>query len=332
MMPLKLKLGFDNYSLNSLGWKAARLLDYAASLKVDTLLLSDLEVYENDSAAHLREIRTQADALGLEVHVGMLSICPSSILFDPQRGSAEAQLQRTIRVAQALGSPVARCVLGIVGDRRSPGGIAARIKETVHVLRNIRAQAVDSGVKIAIENHAGDLRAEELVALIEAAGRDFVGATMDSGNATWALETPRQNLEILGPYALSTGIRDSALWDTADGATLQWTAMGEGAVDWPAYFQRYGELCPQVPVQLEIISGRPIPIPYLQADFWSAYAGVSTSEFMNFIALARRGTPRPPFTGSAGQAAHGAEQEFQKAELERSLRYCREVLGLGRKT
>lgn len=30
---------------------------------------------------------------------------------------------------------------------------------------------------------------------------DNVGATMDSGNATWTLEDPLSNLEILGPYA-----------------------------------------------------------------------------------------------------------------------------------
>ena len=127
---------------------------------------------------------------------------------------------------------------------------------------------------------------EELVTLIETAGCDFVGATMDSGNATWALEPPMRNLEILGPYALSTGIRDSVLWETADGAMLQWTAMGEGCVDWPAYFQRYAELCPQVPVQLEIISGRPIQIPYLLDDFWPPYPNVPTREFMRFVALA----------------------------------------------
>ena len=331
-MPNKLKLGFDNYSLNGSGWKAPRLLDYAASLKVDALLLSDLGVHENLSDGYLREIKAQADTLGIEVHVGMLSICPSSSMFDPTRGTAEEQLMRTIRVAKVLGSPVARCVLGIVGDRKSAGGITARIAETVQVLRNVRGFAVDSGVKIAVENHAGDMRSEELVGLIEAAGRDFVGATMDSGNAMWALEPPQRNLEILGPYALSTGIRDSALWETADGAMLQWTAMGEGCVDWPAYFKRYAELCPQVPVQLEIISGRPILIPYLQDDFWPPYPDVPTREFMRFVALAKRGSLRPPFAVAAGQDAKHAEREFQKAELERSVRFCREVLGLGLKS
>jgi sugar phosphate isomerase/epimerase len=264
-MRSKLKLGFDNYSIRGLGWKASQLLDYASSLKLHSLLLSDPDVFESQSESYLRELKAKAQDLAIEVQVGMLSICPSSILFEPRRGPPEEQLRQMIRIAQALGSPIVRCVLGKVEDRRSPGGIQARIKETVQVLRRVRMDARRAEIKIAVENHAGDMQAGELVGLIEASGLDFVGATIDAGNATWALEDPLQNLEILGPYALSSGIRDSALWDTAEGAVLQWTAMGQGAVDWKKYFDRFAVLCPNTPVQLEIIStcarvfGRSIP-------------------------------------------------------------------------
>ena len=43
----RLKLGFDNFSIRAFGWKAPQLIEYAAGLEVDTLLLSDLEVYES---------------------------------------------------------------------------------------------------------------------------------------------------------------------------------------------------------------------------------------------------------------------------------------------
>jgi sugar phosphate isomerase/epimerase len=295
-MARKLKLGFDNYSIRALGWKAPKLLDYAASLGVDSILLSDLDVFESQAESYLTEIKAQADDLGIDIQVGMLSICPVSTLFDLRRGAAEGQLKLIIRIAQMLGSPVARCVLGHVDDRKRAGGIEAGIAETVKVLKNVRGYAVDSGVKIAVENHAGDLQSWELVALIEEAGRDYVGATMDSGNATWALEEPLQNLEALGPYALTTGIRDSAVWQTDDGAMLQWTAMGEGNVDWQRYFARFAELCPAAPVQLEIISGRQTPLPYLRDDFWEAYPRARIRDIMRFVAFARRGSPRRPFT------------------------------------
>lgn len=327
----RVKLGFDNYAVRAFGWKAAQLLDYAASLKVDTVLLSDLDVYENYTDKHLNEIKAKADGLGIEIHAGTLSICPSSVMWSDRWGTAEELLKLTIRVAKALGSPVARCVLGKVDDRSSRGGIEARIEETVKVLKAVRNFALDSGVKIAVENHAGDMQAWELITLIEAAGREVVGATMDSGNATWALEHPLQNLEILGPYTLTTGIRDSAVWETNEGAILQWTAIGDGQIDFKEYFKRFAEICPNTPVQLETISGRPIPLPYYRDDFWEAYSRVRTREFMKFLALARDGKPRRPFGVPKGKDAKLAEQKFQKAELERSVRYCREVLGLGRK-
>ena len=38
----KVKLGFDNFSVRAFDWKAPRLIEYAESLNVDTLLLSPI--------------------------------------------------------------------------------------------------------------------------------------------------------------------------------------------------------------------------------------------------------------------------------------------------
>jgi sugar phosphate isomerase/epimerase len=327
---MKLKLGFDNYALRTFAWKAPQLLDYAANLRLDAVLLSDLDVFERRDDVSLRDIGARARDLGLELHVGTLSVCPSSVIFDAKRGTAEAQLRETVRVASLVGSPVARCVLGKVDDRGSPGGIAARIAETVKVLWRVRSFARDRGIRIAVENHAGDMQSHELVGLIEVAGRDFVGATLDTGNATWAMEHPATVLENLGPFTLTTGIRDSTLWETPDGATLQWSAMGEGAVEWQPFFARFAQLSPEAPVILETISGRPIPIPFLRDEFWEAYPSARTHDFARFLRLVRGGKPRRPFKPGVGSRGKSAEQKHQRTELERSIRYCREVLGLGR--
>lgn len=327
----KIPLGFDHFSVRALGWKAGPLLDYAASLKVDYIFYSDLGVFESHDEGYLKDLKAKAGGLGIKIHVGTYSVCPTSKSFRKNYGTAEENLALTIRVAKALGSPVARCVLGNSQDRKAPGGIEAQIAEVVKVLKNVRRQALDAGVKIAVENHAGDMQAWELVRLIEEAGKDYVGATLDSGNATWALEDPMQNLEVLGPYAATTGIRDSAIWDSDNGATVQWTAMGEGQVDWPAFFKRYGELCPATPVQLEIISGFNRESPYLKADFWEDYPKARAADFARFVAMARQGKARPAWKPPEGQDRKAAEQEYQKAELERSVKYCRETIGLGLK-
>src|SRR5690606_10015489 len=99
--------------------------------------------------------------------------------FDRAAGTAEEQLLRVMRAARIASSRLVRCFLGTFNDRRTPGGIEARIADTVRVLRNVRAQALDMGLKIAVENHAGDMQSRELRSLIEAAGPDFVGACYD---------------------------------------------------------------------------------------------------------------------------------------------------------
>ena len=85
-------------------------------------------------------------------------------------------------------------------DRLTEGGIKARIGDMVKLLKRNRSVCVDAGVKVAVENHAGDMHSLELAELVEAAGRDFVGVNLDSGNAVWCLEDPLQNLENLGKF------------------------------------------------------------------------------------------------------------------------------------
>ncbi len=325
-LPFQPRLGFDNYAIRSLGWKAGQILDYAATLKLDAVLFSDFDVYESLTDDALRELKRHADDHGIALYAGMLSICPASVMFDPRRGPAEEQLRLCLRIARALGSPVARCVLGKVDDRRSPGGIAARIAETIAVLRHVRSEALDAGIKIAVENHAGDMNSTELLELIDTAGRDFVGATLDTGNALWALEEPLAALETLGPVTVCTGIRDSYLWETPEGATLQWTSVGSGLVDWPAFFARFAELCPHAPVILETISGRPIFLPILRDYFWDAYPRATPQTLARMLRLARAGEPREPFNTLPGSDGLRAEQDQQLAELERSVRHCRKLL------
>lgn len=322
-----LKLGFDNFSIRAMGWNAGQVLDHAISLKVDALLLSDLDVYESHAEGYLKDLASKARDNGIALYAGTGGICPSATRFPTKWGSAEEHLKLTIRVAKTLGSPVARCYQGFAEDRKSPGGIEARMADTVKVCKAVRSYALDQGVKIAIENHAGDMQAWELRGLIEEAGTDYVGATIDSGNATWCLEDPLQNLEILGPVTVCSGLRDSMIWEDAEGAQVAWTAMGEGLVDLKAYTKRYAELCPSAPFILEIISGFSRGSAYLTPDFWSGYEKVRAPEFAKFIALAKKGKAIPSFQPEGDKQK--AERDFQLAELARSVKYCRESLGIG---
>ena len=326
----KIKLGLDNFSVRAMKWNASQLIDYAAKLKTDSLFLTDFnpETFASFEENYLRDLKKKADDNGLQLHVGSWSICPTSKHFKKNWGTAEEHCALGIRVAKALGSPVFRCILGMHQDRETPGGIEARIADTVKVCQAVRTRALDVGVKIAIENHGGDMQAWELVTLIEAAGKDYVGANIDSGNAAWTMEDPLEDLEILGPYVCTTSLRDSMVWENESGAVVQWTAMGEGNVDFKKYFARFAQLCPGVPVHIETISGFPREIPFYKKDFWNVWPKARAKDFAKFIALAKTGKAIPPHHSPD----NATEQEYQKGEIERSLKYCKEALGLGLKT
>ena len=323
-----IKLGMDNFAVRAMGWKAPALLDYAASLKLDTLLISDLDSYDSLDDAPLREVKKKADDLGIEIYAGSWSICPTAVKFRNNRGTAEEHLRLGLRVAKALGSPAFRVIQGTGEDRKTPGGIRARIADTVKVLKACRQQALDAGVKVAVENHAGDLHSWELRDLVEEAGPDYTGVNIDSGNAAWTLEDPFDVLENLGKYTICSSLRDNMIWETPDGAAVQWTAAGEGLMDWTRFADRWLELCPRVPIIIETISGFARNYPYKQEAFWQDYDR-RPSALANFEALAKRGHKIDSFKAPDGVDRKKAEQDYQKGELERSIAYLREKVGLG---
>jgi len=324
----KVRLGMDHFSLRASGWKAAQYIEYAASQKLDTLFISELLPFENFEDAYLKDLKSKADAAGLALFVGTSSVCPTSAKFKDTFGTAEEHLALTIRVAKALGSPVARCYLGSNDDRKGDGGIQRHVESLLKVFAACKTQATDAGIQISIENHAGDMQSHELKALIEAAGKDWVGANIDPGNATWVMEDPLRHLEVLGPYVNCSSIRDSMIWESENGATVQWTAIGEGLVDFKAYAKRFAELCPKAPLNIETISGFAKTLPYKKPEFIKelGYEKMPAEDLAAFEALAKKGKPIPPFKAPD----KAADLVYQKGELERSIAALRSYgVGVG---
>ncbi len=325
----KLELGIDNFAVRAMGWKAKQLIRYAAKLKVNSLFITDLYAFENFNNGYLADLRKLAADRHLKLYVGTWSICPTSQRFNNHWGTAEGHLALGVRTAKALGSPVIRVILGGGQDRLTPGGIDARIDDTVKVLKASRSRCVDAAVKIAVENHAGDMHSLELVRLIEDAGKDFVGANLDSGNAVWALEDPLDNLENLGAYTLTSSLRDTVVWPSPNGVTAQWTAMGEGMVDWKKYFARFAKLCPEAPVNIETISGFNRELAFKKEGFWKAWPHGKPKGFENFLAWAQTGKPHAARKRPDGVDPMIADGQYQRGDLQRSISYCKKI-GLGR--
>ncbi|MDQ2901881.1 MAG: sugar phosphate isomerase/epimerase [Acidobacteriota bacterium] len=314
------KLGIDLFSLRSQNWTPFQYLDYCAARQAKVVHFSEVRFIGGLDEQNLRAVRQHAEKLGIEIEIGMRSICPSSKMFDAKAGTAEEQLTRMIQAATVVGSKIVRAVLGSMDDRR-PGPIEKHIEDTVQVLHNIRARAVDSNIKIAIENHAGDMQARELKGLIEAAGKDFVGACLDSGNPLWTIEDPHLTLETLYPYVLTSHVRDSAVWQVPAGAAVAWVRMGEGDVRIDDYVRKYADLCPGRALSLESIVTGPRVFPYRDPKFWDAYRRTPAWEFVRFVDIAERGKPHEnPPVAKADAAAR------EREDLDASLAYTKKLL------
>lgn len=316
------KLGVDLFSLRSQGWTAFEHLDYCARQGARTVHFSEIRFLGSLDDGHVREVGEHARQLGIELEIGMRSICPTSTAFDAQAGTAEEQLTRVMRAAQIAGSRLVRAFLGTFNDRKTPGGIEARIRDTAQVLASVRPRARDLGLRIAIENHAGDMQARELKSLVEAAGPDLVGACFDSGNPCWVLEDPHLTLETLAPYILTSHIRDSYLWNDDQGTQVNWTRMGEGNVGIGRLLRRFLELCPGKAMSLEVIVMGPRAYPWRKPEFWQGYESVRAAEFARFLDLAARGTPQTPRPPVAKDQAARLERE----DFEASMRWTRSFL------
>ena len=300
--------------------------------------ISSLDDYETREPAHLQKVRDAAERLGILIDAGMGCVCPISKSWGHRAGTGPDAVIEGLKVAKAVGASSMRCFMGSSEDRR--GGqrpIEAYMEETIRVFRAVKSEAQDLNVKIALENHAGDMQAREVLTIIQQSGPDLVGACLDTGNPMWVMENPLVTLEVLGPHVLTTHVRDSAVFAHPRGAAAQWVAMGDGTVDLSQLVALHSKLCPNAAMHLEIITGRPPQVlPYYERDFWRFFEKTPASEFVRFVELAQKGHPFMGVMVIEDSSASRKLPEFtaalreqQRVDLERSFDYAKHTLGVG---
>ncbi len=86
------RFGVDMYSLGAQKWTPFEQMDFAAKWNVKVVHFSEIRFLGTLEPDHLRKVRAYADKLGLDLEIGMRSICPTSAMFDKAQGTAEEQL------------------------------------------------------------------------------------------------------------------------------------------------------------------------------------------------------------------------------------------------
>jgi sugar phosphate isomerase/epimerase len=336
-----MRLGVDTYSLRWQGWDPFQFLDYSAKVGLDNVHFSERDNFPTLDEGYLKSVKRRANELGLAVEVGMGSFDKYSSAFRPNLGTGEEQLTAMLHAAKVVKSPVVRCLLGSQTERMGPAPIEQHIEECVRTLKAVAPLARDLEIKFAVENHGGiDLLARELKALVEAAGTDYVGVCLDTGNPAWAAEDPVVSAEILAPYTVSSHVRDNRVWAVPEGAMAQWVPAGQGNTDLKTIVGILKEQAPSAPVDLEIITCLgPKLLPYNdpQSDFWKMYPNMLARDFVRFVKMAEAGKPEPleqllipPQTRGVPSGELGEQLKAQqRRHFEESVTYCREVLGIG---
>ncbi len=313
------ELGSIDGSVGGNQFTPVQFLDYLSSIKLTWAMISLPPATLADEAA-IKAIRAHADTLGLKLQLAFGSVCPSARGFNAQLGTLEEQVARALKASQIFGATCMRCVLG--GDPERPQ-IEMHIDNMIKAVRTIRSRIADSGVKLAVENHGGDLQAREMKMMVESVGTDVMGVCLDSGNPVWMLEDPHMTLETLIPYAETSHVRDSAVWKVPEGIAVRWVNMGDGNVDIDGWIQKFIKAKPGLPIIFEnLVSANPRIHRIYDATFWDNWRRMPAWELSRFLTVAEKGTPKPATPRPDGKTA--GQQRID--DLEVCVKYTRELL------
>ncbi len=164
----------------------------------------------------------------------------------------------------------------------------------VQVLHNVRSRVMDAGLKIAIENHAGDMQARELKTLIEEAGPRFRGRLsrfrQSAVDPRRSASHARHSASVRAhqPRARQRGLagrRKARRWPGCGWAKATSISKSTCAITRPcarAARCRWNR----------IVTG-PRMFPYRDPQFWDAYRNTPAWEFERFREIAERGKPHP---------------------------------------
>ena len=328
----KVPLGVCNHSLRSMRLTAQQLIQFAIDEKLDAVLLNTLQPFESVETSNLQKLKKIAEENKISIYIGAGSVSEKSTKFRSENGSAKALLIEGIRVAIEVGSPIVGCRIGNIDDRYVDGGIQAHMESVIKVMKSVKNRALDAGVKFAFENHAGDLRASELLAIIEETGTDICGALFDPANAAWALEDPMEAFKLLKSNIVCTSVRDIQIWETNEGAIFQGMAIGEGVLDFQVIAKTMAEFCPGVPLHVETISNSARPVPFLKPGFMDGFPNLPASEMVGFLKLIKRGKEQKIIKPPKGTDKRSFDIKIQQAELLKSFDYLRKNCNVGLKS
>ena len=183
----------------------APVLEHARSLAVDDLFLETCYLPEPETI-DARDARA-----GGPVRVGFSwgHPWPAGAFHGLDGGrtpAAEDHLARWIAAAARLGHPVMRITLGSPASRGTePAQVL--VDRLIEPTRRAADRAAEVGLQLAIENH-GDLRAQDILEIIERTGATNLGVTLDNVNLIRVGDDMIEGTRMLASRTLLVQLKD----------------------------------------------------------------------------------------------------------------------------
>jgi sugar phosphate isomerase/epimerase len=165
------------------------------------------------SAAELRDLRSLADDLGIELELGTRGVLPD-------------HLASFLRMAETLGAGVVRSMINTAEHQPT-------LTEAESLLRTALPAFESAGVTVALETYE-QVRSSDLVSLVEAVASPSLGICLDPANSVAALEHPRDVIDRCAPYVANIHVKDFAFTRRGGwvGFTLEGAPLGTGLLDY----------------------------------------------------------------------------------------------------
>jgi sugar phosphate isomerase/epimerase len=266
-------------------------------------------------------VRDRREALGLYLE-GQIAV--------PGADEDLVPFEARLRLAYEAGATIVRTAC--LGGRRyetfrSPAEFEAFKQASWRSLERVEPILRRTRVQLAVENHK-DWRADELAALMEHLGSEWMGVTLDFGNNLALVEDPMAVVEHLAPYAITTHVKDMAVEPYADGFLLSEVPLGVGVLNLPRIVDVCERHRPDIAWNLEMITRDPLKIPCLTDDYWSTFERVGGRDLARSLRLVASHPPKEPLPRIAHR--NPADQlAFEEENNVRSFQYAREILGMG---
>ena len=189
------------------------MLRRTRKLDTDLFQICDYAPILSYSATELRELRTVADDLGIQLELGTRGVLPE-------------HLTTYLHLADVLGATVVRSMINTADHQPS-------LTEAERLLKSVLPAYEKAGVTVALETYE-QVQSTDLVALVESVGSSSLGICLDPANSVAALENPIDVIDRCAPYVANMHVKDFAFTRRGGwvGFTLEGAELGTGLLDY----------------------------------------------------------------------------------------------------